>query len=324
MEIVDNREIFNTEFIKEINADKTNYLYKLLNFSSKYGQIESVLHNNLKELEQEIINDVLRNENVDEYEYGIDEGRKKGIEDILYSIDNYLSSIKPSEALDIFIKGDFKTLIADAKKYAKKIIMEIKEKISLIKNNNDIEIKNYRVYGEDLKIIHDFFDNRGKYALLYFPLKTRFFDIDKNTPLDDIKTFVDELYMESKIISKFDKIPRDYISLRLEKVNKSQNILDMVVIHDNICETILINYSLLSIYSNNPEQLKISDNMLNSILLEVQSGLIDEDDITDAIDNGPVIFDDEELKYIHNYFVSYLFDSSDKKINKYNALKLIK
>ena len=325
MEIIDSSEVFNTEFIKYIDDDKTNYLYKLLDFSSKYGQIDSVIQNNIQELQKEIISYVLSRENVDDYEYGIDEGRKRSIEDILYNIDNYLMSLKPSDAISKFIGGNFKPLIEDANNYVKQFAKDINNRVSLIIKNNEIEIKNYRVYGKDLSSISQFLDNKGKYVLLYFTLKTNFFKLDNDTPLKDISNFVDELLIESKIISKFDNMSRNSISFKFDKVNKSLKFSDMVVVHDNICEAMLINYSLLSIYSNNPEKLEITDNMLNSIMLEVENGTIDESDIKDAIDNGPIKFEPDELEYIHNYFIKGIFYNEDKKsIGKDDVLKLIR
>lgn len=325
MEIIDSSEIFNTEFIKSIDDDKTNYLYKLLEFSSKYGQIDSIIQNNIQEFQNEVVSYVLSHEDIDGYEYGIDEGRKRRIEDILYNIDNYLMSLKPSDAINKFIDGNFKPLIEDANNYFKQVTKDINNKIALIMKNNEIEINNYKIYGRDLRVISQFLENRSKNALLYFTLKTRFFKLEKDTPLEDISKFVDELLIESKIISKFDSLPRDYISFKFDKANKSFKLSDMAVMRDNICEAMLINYCLLSIYSNNPEQLEITENMLNSIMLEVESSTIDESDFNNAIDNGSIKFDEDELEYIHRNFIKKIFDSEDKKsINRYDVLKIIK
>jgi hypothetical protein len=82
---------------------------------------------------------------------------------------------------------------------------------------------------------------------------------------------------------------------------------------------------MLSLYSNKPESIRISDNMLKIIAMEVAKGNIDKNDIIETLEDGPIKFDEEELEFIKSRFINKIFYREDKtKIEKQDLIKLVK
>jgi hypothetical protein len=82
---------------------------------------------------------------------------------------------------------------------------------------------------------------------------------------------------------------------------------------------------MLSLYSNKPESIRISDNMLKIIDMEVAKGNIDKNDIIETLEDGPIKFDEEELEFIKSRFINKIFYREDKtKIEKQDLIKLVK
>jgi hypothetical protein len=82
---------------------------------------------------------------------------------------------------------------------------------------------------------------------------------------------------------------------------------------------------MLSLYSNKPESIRISDNMLKIIAMEVAKGNIDKNDIIETLEDGPIKFDEEELEFVKSRFINKIFYREDKtKIEKQDLIKLVK
>ena len=325
MEIVDQRTIFNNNFRSYIKNDRSDYLNKLLKFLSEDSQYELVLEDKIEEFQKAILTYVLSNEDESDYEEDIDDVRKNRVNTILFNLNNYLISIEPSDAVDRFFNDNFKSLIDDAALYTEIYKKRIAEKISVIKNNTVQEIEGSRIYKQMVEELTAFIERPASGTIRYSSMKTNVFNMNASTPLVDVEGFVDEIASESSIINKFNHDARGYIINKLEETNDSKEDNVYNQIDANICESILMNYTLLSIYSNTPEKLKITENMLKSLLFELSSGTVTRDDILDALINGNIKFSKDEMNYIKKNFVDKLFGKDDKKsLTADHIIKLVK
>lgn len=325
MEIVDQRTIFNNNFRTFIKNDRTDYLNKLLKFLSEDEQFESILEERVEEFQKAILGYVLSIEDDSDYEEDIDYIRKNRVNSILFNINNYLISLEPSDAVDRFINDQFKSLIIDAELYTEMYKKQIAEKISVIKNNTIQEIEGSRIYKQMIEELAAFIERPAHGTIRYSSMNTNVLNLTETTPLIDVETFVDEITRESSIINKFGHDARGYIIGRLEFTNESKEEQVYNQIDANICESILMNYTLLSLYSNTPEKLKVTENMLKSLLFELSSGQVSRDDIIDALENGNIKFSKDEMNYIKHNFVDKLFGKDDKKsLSADHIIKLVK
>ena len=330
MEIVDSRQVFDDIFNSYLNGDKNNYLNKLLEYTirTEPDLVESILAR-IKDLQEELLNDVMDSETEEDYDFDIEDTRREKMEFILYCMNNYMASISPADAVSKFMNDNLKSLINESKLYTNKLISELANKMSYIKKTTEIESSNNVLYSNSLDSLSNYLTYRDGFSLVYSPMKTDIFNATKETPIQMIKEIVDAFLIETSIITKFDINARKYASTTLNKSFKQNDDNDepmnMNNVAGNICESLLMNYSLLSIYSNEPEKIKISDQMLNSIMMEVENGTITKEDIIDFIENGTIKFSEEEITYIKDTFVKRIFYREDKKsIEKQDLLKLVK
>ena len=325
MEIIERSQIFNDNFRKYIKGDTSDYLAKLLEFASEEDNIESTLEERTKEFQQEVLGYVLSQETKDDFETDVDEVRKDRIEDLLYDVNNYLYSIEPYEAVKIFVEGNFKDLFIKSTIYCSSYRKSIIEKVQQIINNAKLEYEQNIVYKDALNLVLEHMVKRSNEIILYESMKKSMVHINKNTSLKEYEEYVDSLLLESAIIKKFDKNGRNHISSVINKTVQHPELGETTHYMANICESILTNYVLLDLYSCNPESLKVSDNMLKSIMMEVDMGSITKDDIINTIENGPVSFIPEEIDYINRTFINRMFHNEEKNtVNKVDLLKLVK
>lgn len=330
MEVVEQRKLFDEEFNIYLNNDKSNYLNKLLEFTmEKEVDLQDPLVASVNSLQEAILESVISSETEDDYETDIDDVRKEKVDNILYSINNYLMSLAPSEAL-MKILNNPNTLIKESVKYTDDLFVEISNKVKYLKSISNIEYKNNKLYHEAIDDIERFLQYKEGFSLIYSVLNKDVINIDRTSPLTDVQDCVEELISEEKIINKFDPKVRSYISTMLDKVNKLDDddgteILNRNNTVANILESILMNYTMLSLYSNKPESIRISDNMLKIIAMEVAKGNIDKKDIIETLEDGPIKFDEEELEFIKSRFINKIFYREDKtKIEKQDLIKLVK
>jgi hypothetical protein len=330
MEVVEQRKLFDEEFNIYLNNDKSNYLNKLLEFTmEKEVDLQDPLVASVNSLQEAILESVISSETEDDYETDIDDVRKEKVDNILYSINNYLMSLAPSEAL-MKILNNPSTLIKESVKYTDDLFVEISNKVKYLKSISNIEYKNNKLYHEAIDAIERFLQYKEGFSLIYSVLNKDVINIDRTSPLTDVQDCVEELTREAKIINKFDPKVRSYVSTMLDKVNKLDDedgteILNRNNTVANILESILMNYTMLSLYSNKPESIRISDNMLKIIAMEVAKGNIDKNDIIETLEDGPIKFDEEELEFIKSRFINKIFYREDKtKIEKQDLIKLVK
>jgi hypothetical protein len=238
-------------------------------------------------------------------------------------------TIAPSDAL-MKILNNPSTLIKESVKYTDDLFVEISNKVKYLKSISNIEYKNNKLYHEAIDAIERFLQYKEGFSLIYSVLNQDVINIDRTSPLTDVQDCVEELIRESKIINKFDPKVRSYVSTMLDKVNKLDDedgteILNRNNTVANILESILMNYTMLSLYSNKPESIRISDNMLKIIAMEVAKGNIDKNDIIETLEDGQIKFDEEELELIKSRFINKIFYREDKtKIEKQDLIKLVK
>ena len=325
MEIVDQRTIFNNNFRSYIKNDRSDYLNKLLKFLSEDSQFDNVLEERIEEFQKAILTYVLSNEDESDYEEDIDDVRKNRVNTILFNLNNYLISLEPSDAVDRFLNDSFKSIIEDAELYTEMYKKRIADKIIVIKNNTIQEIEGSRIYKQMIDELTAFIERPATGTIRYSSMNTNVFNMSINTPLIDVENFVNEIEKESSIINKFNHDARGYIIGRLEATNESKEDNVYNQIDANICESILMNYTLLSLYSNTPEKLKVTENMLKSLLFELSSGQVSRDDIIDALENGNIKFSKDEMNYINHNFVDKLFGKDEKKsLSADHLIKLVK
>ena len=330
MEVVEQRKLFDEEFNIYLNNDKSNYLNKLLEFTmEKEVDLQDPLVASVNSLQEAILESVISSENEDDYETDIDDVRKEKVDNILYSINNYLMSLAPSEAL-MKILNNPSTLIKESVKYTDDLFVDISNKVKYLKSISNIEYKNNKLYHEAIDDIERFLQYKEGFSLIYSVLSKDVINIDRTSPLTDVQDCVEELIKESKIINKFDPKVRSYISTMLDKANKLEEDDETEILNRNntvanILESILMNYTMLSLYSNKPESIRISDNMLKIIAMEVAKGNIDKNDVIETLEDGPIKFDEEELEFIKSRFINKIFYREDKtKIEKQDLIKLVK
>ena len=330
MEVVEQRKLFDEEFNIYLNNDKSNYLNKLLEFTmEKEVDLQDPLVASVNSLQEAILESVISSENEDDYETDIDDVRKEKVDNILYSINNYLMSLAPSEAL-MKILNNPSTLIKESVKYTDDLFVEISNKVKYLKSISNIEYKNNKLYHKNIDDIERFLQYKEGFSLIYSVLSKDVINIDRTSPLTDVQDCVEELIKESKIINKFDPKVRSYISTMLDKANKLEEDDETKILNRNntvanILESILMNYTMLSLYSNKPESIRISDNMLKIIAMEVAKGNIDKNDVIETLEDGPIKFDEEELEFIKLRFINKIFYREDKtKIEKQDLIKLVK
>ena len=173
--------------------------------------------------------------------------------------------------------------------------------------------------------LYSFIEGPAMDTIRYGSMRKNILNINENTPFIEIESYIDDILCESYIISKFPIDGRRYIAKKLEDANSSQDKEIVNSIDANICESILINYTLLSLYSDNPERLRVSENMLKTLMFEITSGTISRGDILDAIMHGNIKFNSDELDYIKANFVNKIYSNGEKTIlPKDTLIKLVK
>lgn len=313
MELINLKDLFNDEFNLYIASDHSDYINKLFKFASKYPELETTIINREEIIKNAIAEEVLNNDYSDN-DYDMYGHTRDDICVVLNNISNYLYSLKPYDALDILLNGDINELIKISNDYSKKMQMEIRDKISYVKRKNDIEIKCYKLFKNCLDDICYYLEDESYFTLLYETMHINLTGMEDEMLLSDLNDFVTGLVSEADIISKFDNQARVYVAAKLNNAwsnMKTERVFNFSI---NICRSLLLNYVLLSLYSDTPEKIKISDNTLKSILLEVKNGTITKDDAIDAIYNGPIKFGETDIEYINNYFINKLFPDEKKKI----------
>lgn len=330
MEIIDSKQVFDEQFIIYLNNDKSNYLNKLLEFSMENEvDLQDTIVSSVNSLQTAILEDVISTETEEDYDTDIDDVRKEKIDDILYSINNYLMSLAPSDALMKIVNNNHKTLISEAKKYTEDLFIEIQNKLDYLKSISDIEYKNYKVYKESIDEISNFLQYKEGFSLIYTPMNSEVVNVDRKSPLTDVLECVENLTKEAQILNRFNSSARKYVSTMLNKVYTCDD-EDMTVLNKNnaianLCESILMNYSLLSIYSDQGSKVKISDLMLQTIMMEVNNGTVTKQDMIDSIENGSIRFTDDELKFVKDSFLKKIFYNEDKEVvEKQDLIKLVK
>ena len=330
MEIIDSKQVFDEQFNIYLNKDKSNYLNKLLEFSmDNEPDLQDTIVSSVNSLQVSILEDVISSETEEDYETDIDDVRKEKVDDILYNINNYLMSLSPSDALMKIINNNHKLLISEAKRYTDDLFMEIYNKLEYLKSISDVEYKNYKVYKESLDEISKFLQYKEGFSLIYSPMNSEIVNADRTTPLTDVLECVESLTKEAQILNRFNSSARQYIATMLNKVytldDEDMTILNKNNAIANLCESILMNYSLLSIYSDQGSKVRISDLMLQTIMMEVNNGTVTKQDIIDSIENGSIRFTDNELKFIKESFIKKIFYNEDKEtVEKQDLIKLVK
>ena len=312
MNIKNVSDIFNEEFYIFINDDHSDYVNKLFKFASKYPELSEALYERQDLLKTTIAKRIMVSTNEDNI-YDMSSYNHDNAYNILSNINNYLFSMKPYDAFDILLKGDLDLLIDTSSNYVNKVKEEIKSKVEYIQNTNNIEREYFEIFNQCLEDIIDYLEEDFDITFIYSTMNTDLTGKEKGMLLVDLDAYVNDLAMEADIISKFPSEARAYIAYKLNKVWEDPFSMDVINAAANICKSLLLNYTLLSLYSDTPSNIKISNDTLKSIMLEVENGTVSKDDFEGNIVNGPIKFNDNELSYINDYFVNSIFKDDNKK-----------
>lgn len=298
-DLLDRKTLFN-ELVNNTIIDKEDYLTKLITCAKENDYIsEDEVNSFIENFENQVLLYVINKEKIDDYDIDIENVRKKRIMNIMYSLDNYLLEFSPYDALYKFININ-NEFIEEAIKYYNNY------KEELINKTNEI-----------IKLTRYEYDNNVYYKngidALKFMINTREDTLGERNlcmhtkipkgkcPLYIHKDYINNLLIESRIINKFDLKSRINIT---NSLNKRPDI-------SSICEAMLINYSLLSIYSDTPWELKVSDNMLSTLTEEIVNGTVTIEELDGYIINGKIKFDEEELEYIKTNFNKVIMNSNN-------------
>lgn len=325
MEIVEKKQVFNNGFITYLKKDYRDYLNKLLTYTSKQEKgIEYSISERIQEFGSSLLEYLISHETNEDYEEDIDETRKEKLEVMLYDIDNYLMSLEPFEAFQKFMNSNISSLITESQIYSNNLRKKIIDNIFTIQSVIPYETKENIALKNALDTLALHTEERFRDTFLYSTMNTDLIGIDGKTPLISFLNYSEDLLTEASIISKFNEKGRAYITGVLNKAQTNPASDRTGKFVANLCDSILFNYVMLSLYSNTPEKLKITNKMLETILFEVQSGTIGKDDIISAIVDGPIKFTESDIDYINKYFVDKLFNENKNSISNGDIIKLVK
>lgn len=325
MEIVEKKQVFNNGFITYLKKDYRDYLNKLLTYTSKQEKgIEYSISERIQEFGSSLLEYLISHETNEDYEEDIDETRKEKLEVMLYDIDNYLMSLEPFEAFQKFMNSNISSLITESQIYSNNLRKKIIDNIFTIQSVIPYETKENIALKNALDTLALHTEERFRDTFLYSTMNCDLIGIDGKTPLISFLNYSEDLLTEASIISKFNEIGREYITGVLNKAQTNPASDRTGKFVANLCDSILFNYVMLSLYSNTPEKLKITNKMLETILFEVQSGTIGKDDIISAIVDGPIKFTEIDIDYINKYFVDKLFNENKNSISNGDIIKLVK
>lgn len=325
MEIVEKKQVFNNGFITYLKKDYRDYLNKLLTYTSKQEKgIEYSISERIQEFGSGLLEYLISHETNEDYEEDIDETRKEKLEVMLYDIDNYLMSLEPFEAFQKFMNSNISSLITESQIYSNNLRKKIIDNIFTIQSVIPYESKENIALKNALDTLALHTEERFRDTFLYSTMNTDLIGIDGKTPLISFLNYSEDLLTEASIISKFNEKGREYITGVLNKAQTNPASDRTGKFVANLCDSILFNYVMLSLYSNTPEKLKITNKMLETILFEVQSGTIGKDDIISAIVDGPIKFTESDIDYINKYFVDKLFNENKNSISNGDIIKLVK
>lgn len=325
MEIVEKKQVFNNGFITYLKKDYRDYLNKLLTYTSKQEKgIEYSISERIQEFGSGLLEYLISHETNEDYEEDIDETRKEKLEVMLYDIDNYLMSLEPFEAFQKFMNSNISSLITESQIYSNNLRKKIIDNIFTVQSVIPYEAKENIALKNALDTLALHTEERFRDTFLYSTMNTDLIVIDGKTPLINFLNYSEDLLNEASIISKFNEKGRAYITGVLNKAQTNPASDRTGKFVANLCDSILFNYVMLSLYSNTPEKLKITNKMLETILFEVQSGTIGKDDIISAIVDGPIKFTESDIDYINKYFVDKLFNENKNSISNGDIIKLVK
>lgn len=325
MEIVEKKQVFNNGFITYLKKDYRDYLNKLLTYTSKQEKgIEYSISERIQEFGSGLLEYLISHETNEDYEEDIDETRKEKLEVMLYDIDNYLMSLEPFEAFQKFMNSNISSLITESQIYSNNLRKKIIDNIFTVQSVIPYEAKENIALKNALDTLALHTEERFRDTFLYSTMNTDLIVIDGKTPLINFLNYSEDLLNEASIISKFNEKGRAYITGVLNKAQTNPASDRTGKFVANLCDSILFNYVMLSLYSNTPEKLKITNKMLETILFEVQSGTIGKDDIISAIVDGPIKFTEIDIDYINKYFVDKLFNENKNSISNGDIIKLVK
>ncbi len=340
MSIISKEELFNNEFNNYLNSKKRNidYVNELILFAQRNNYLTNEeVDNIVLNLQTSIVKYILQNEKKSDYNTDIDTVRKNKSKKILYSINNYLIEKEPYESLSIIIHSD--SLITDSLNYYNEYTSKLSKKIDELKKISNLEYISHIIYkttidkldnkmkdfNYNFDSIEEYNDNNYIKIDYYWPLNHYLRGpVKDNSYLFQYEALIDDLTIEANILKKFDDKAIKNIITKLFILDDEYHGFANENYANNVCEHVLINYSLLSIYSDTPNNLEVSCNMYKVLANELNNGTIDKQELKNNIYNGKVKFSEEELEYINQHFIERSIEKETGKVVKDYILKLIK
>jgi len=311
MNIIAEKDIFNTNFKNNIgNRTNKSYINNLLHFALDNNYLsKNEIENNILDF-QKAIEKYIRSTEDNKDVSSIKDKRIKTSKDIMYAVENNLLTMEPYDSLSSLL-GDKEKLINDSVNYYSNKKKELLDKIEQIKKLTFLEYQSNRRYSEQLELLKYFVSERIPFkGLIYGPMIQGQIEVLTNESyLNLFEKYIDSFLKEANIISKFNDESRKYI-LRMHNKNDRDVLSDQQL--DNICYTVLTNYVLLSVYSNNPEKLVVTKENFNILKNELLFGTIDAKELEEYILNGPIKFTKDEFEYIKESYIELSVDENRK------------
>lgn len=314
MELITQEEIFNSNFNSYKNMDLSFNSLLLYLKSNKYISDED-----LKEIKSNftlaITNYIYKIEEFDEYD-DVENILQNYTNNIVKYIDHNLKSFEnPYLACYYILNTDFTDIIKDSEKKYNNDRFILKENIKKLDDETISYRKKFMIFNITINTLINYsntcYSGNESNTVLYHLMndeKITFNEFDLK--LYDAIYFTNKLLKENSIIKKFDK----------EDIKRVLSKLD---IGDNIAKTLLCTYVFTSLYTDNPENLKISENTYNLIKREIDNNTIDLLDAKNSIENGIIEFSKEDLEYIKENFYP-IFESKNKQTSLNLELKITK
>ena len=187
---------------------------------------------------------------------------------------------------------------------------------------NALEYVGYPPFSDAIDQVRFQATKRTNFTMLYKPMAIQENDVNADSLLFHVYNISKYFATEADIIARFSIKSRQAM---LKALNCLVDCPQNDEWYSNMCEGILSNYVFLSLFSDTPENLVISEKMYHSIDTELALKRVTIDDIKLAIMEGPIKFSEDEIDYIFSYFIEKLGLLKDNyTLSNGNSLLLVR
>ena len=322
MAIVKDSQVFDEEFTLSLGGDYSNYFFKLLNFASTYNKgADKIINERLEYFKEHVKNEATREVfNMNRSFTSTDDIRKLIMQKIAM-VSDYFYTKNPYNAVKNFLNYDYAKLMDRSSANYEAIRNEVVRNCDYASKTSALEYIGYAPYKDAIDHVRSQAYKRSDFSMLYKPIAIEGNDVNANDLFIKVLNISRAFAIESDIISDFS------IKSRQTMLNALTTLLDQPTSdnwYSNTCEAILSNYVFLSLFSDTPENLVISEKMYNTIARELSTKNVTIDDIKLAIMEGPIKFTESEIDYIDNFINNIGLLKDNYTVANTNILSLVR